>query len=324
MSVPSHLYLPFGIASLLSLHGLRKRSLSPSGAFAAFLVGFLTFAPPLRAFGTSLIVFYLVGSRATKVGKALKRSYEEGYEDAGYRDWMQVLCNSGSALVCATVWASSFAPGWLGGLSDPLGRVIGVKPGKVAYKPEEWCPVSSDVANGLSRALLFGTLGHFACCLGDTLASELGILSKSRPRLVTTFKALLFHPSVPPGTNGAMSTMGTLASVAGGSIMGLTLLASMLIEVPACRRGWTTHATQLLTWGFLAGGLGSLMDSFLGATVQRTRYSKSLNKILSDHSKLAKTSSDDVKVVSGIGLLTNNQVNLVSSLLTSLVLAKLA
>ncbi|TBU36320.1 integral membrane protein DUF92-domain-containing protein, partial [Dichomitus squalens] len=51
---------------------------------------------------------------------------------------------------------------------------------------------------------------HFACCLGDTLASELGILSRSPPILITTLKR------VPPGTNGGLSVLGTLASVGGG------------------------------------------------------------------------------------------------------------
>ena len=58
--------LAASVASLLSLHGLRKKSLSPSGAATAFVVGFLTFAGALRVFGIALIVFYLLGSRATK------------------------------------------------------------------------------------------------------------------------------------------------------------------------------------------------------------------------------------------------------------------
>lgn len=110
--------IPFCIASLLAVHGeyasaflqqcrpgssiltavcddinpigKRKKSLSPSGAAAAFVIGFLTMAAPLRTFRVSLIVFYLVGSRATKVGKALKDTLEEGHEEAGYRDAMQV------------------------------------------------------------------------------------------------------------------------------------------------------------------------------------------------------------------------------------------
>lgn len=53
-------------ASLLSFHGLRKKSLSPSGALMAFVVGVLTMAGGLRVFGVTLIVFYLLGSRATK------------------------------------------------------------------------------------------------------------------------------------------------------------------------------------------------------------------------------------------------------------------
>ena len=94
---------------------------------------------------------------------------------------------------------------------------------------------------------------HFACCLGDTLASELGILSKSPPILITTFKP------VPPGTNGGMSVLGTAASLTGGFVMGLTLATTLAIENAVCRQNWVAELLPLLLWGTAAGGLGSLV-----------------------------------------------------------------
>lgn len=58
--------ISLAIALLLSVHGLRKKSLSTSGALMAFVVGFLTMTGGTRVFGVTLIGFYLVGSRATK------------------------------------------------------------------------------------------------------------------------------------------------------------------------------------------------------------------------------------------------------------------
>jgi uncharacterized membrane protein len=60
------LFIPLVIATLLSVHGLRSRSLSLSGAITAFVVGFSMLAVPVRTIGVTLIVFYLIGSRATK------------------------------------------------------------------------------------------------------------------------------------------------------------------------------------------------------------------------------------------------------------------
>lgn len=92
---------------------------------------------------------------------------------------------------------------------------------------------------------------HFACCLGDTLASELGILSKTPPRLITTLK------TVPPGTNGAISKVGTAASIGGGVIMGLTMWCSLLMESAKCRDDWLGIGVELLLWGAFGGGIGS-------------------------------------------------------------------
>ncbi len=159
---------------------------------------------------------------------------------------------------------------------------------------------------------------HFACCLGDTLASELGILSTVPPRLITTFKP------VPPGTNGGMSLYGTLASAAGGIIMGLTIALSLLLESGSCRREWQGVVFPLLGWGAFAGLFGSFVripphniggsnpnifnvqiDSLMGATIQRTRFSSKTKRILTDESPAPKDT--EIKVISGLNILTNNQ-----------------
>lgn len=158
------------------------------------------------------------------------------------------------------------------------------------------------------------------------MASELGILSKSRPVLITTFK------QVPPGTNGAMSVAGTIASVFGGLIMGLTVGLGLMLETKACS-SWSMVASTV-AWGGFAGGFGSLVrrsvnnmlkysadvdvsqvDSFLGATIQQTKYSTDSKKIIENAPK----NSADIRVISGVDLLTNNQVNVVSSVVTALV-----
>src|ERR1700761_8254462 len=84
-------WIPVLLASGLAGHGLRKRSLSPSGAAAAFIVGALMLSVHLRVFGVSLIMFYLLGSRVTRVGKNLKQTLEEGHDThgGGYRNAQQ-------------------------------------------------------------------------------------------------------------------------------------------------------------------------------------------------------------------------------------------
>ena len=64
-------HIPLLVAVGLATHGLRKGSLSSSGAVAAFLVGYGHLANPLKVFGVTLIFFYLAGSRVTKVGYGL-------------------------------------------------------------------------------------------------------------------------------------------------------------------------------------------------------------------------------------------------------------
>jgi len=304
--------VPLFLALSLAAHGLRKGSLAPSGAITAAIVGFAIMAVPLRTFGVSLIVFYLVGSRATKLGKERKAKIEQGHAEAGYRDGWQVLSNSFTALIAASAWGVLFTPR---SLHSHLYQAS-VAPAQFlpTWSNDGWCAALPPSASGWSRTLLFVSLGHFACCLGDTLASEIGVLSKSPPLLITTLKR------VPPGTNGALSLLGTLASVAGGAIMGLTFAATLFTENAECRTA--ALLLELVWYGSLAGLVGSMIDSLLGATIQRTRYAVDSKLILPDDAP--DDIGEKVKVVSGLNILTNNQINLLSSILTAALLGQLA
>jgi uncharacterized membrane protein len=94
-----------------------------------------------------------------------------------------------------------------------------------------------------------GFVGAIAAAGADTWATELGLLATSRPRLITSLQW------VEPGTSGGITAEGLAASVGGALSVGLawSLLGG----------GW-----QGLPVAIIAGTCGSLIDSWLGATLQ--------------------------------------------------------
>ena len=150
--------VPFLFATALSVNGLRKRSLSPSGAAAAFLTGISMLSLPLRTPGIVLITFYLLGSSATRAGHLRKAALEDGHDQglAGYRTAAQVFSNSASALIATLTWGALHAPGFPGvRVAEAL---FGVR--SVPYVDEVWCPLDAAITDGWSRALLFVVLGY--------------------------------------------------------------------------------------------------------------------------------------------------------------------
>jgi len=73
---------------------------------------------------------------------------------------------------------------------------------------------------------------------------------------------------------------------------------------------------MILSCGFY-GLFCSVLDSVLGATLQQTVYSKNEKRVIAK-SKIALGGRREIVVVCGHDVLTNNQVNLVSSTATGL------
>ncbi|XP_022145072.1 protein PGR [Momordica charantia] len=170
---------------------------------------------------------------------------------------------------------------------------------------QDKCLDSKDSA--LVTGLIGGILGHYSCCNGDTWSSELGILSDATPRLITTFKP------VRKGTNGAVTNAGLLAAAAAGGVIGL---AFVLIGFFTTECAYGTALKQLLVipLAAMAGLCGSVIDSLLGATVQFSGFCTVRNKVVGKP-------GPTVKKISGLNILDNNAVNLVSVLLTTLLTA---
>jgi uncharacterized protein (TIGR00297 family) len=95
--------------------------------------------------------------------------------------------------------------------------------------------------------------GALAAATADSWSTEIGTLSASPPRLVTSWRP------VAAGTSGAVTPLGLAAAIAG----------AMLIAAAA----WLMHWPAVAAVAAVAGGVaGALIDSLLGALWQAKRH----------------------------------------------------
>jgi uncharacterized protein (TIGR00297 family) len=149
----------------------------------------------------------------------------------------------------------------------------------------------------------FAYAGAMAAVNADTWATELGVLNPRRPRLLITGQP------VEPGTSGAISLYGTLATIAGAALIGLVGSAFS----PA--GGWLS----MIIAATLGGACGSLFDSLLGATVQAIYHCPQCNKETERHP--LHTCGTETVQIRGWRWLNNDLVNLLASLVGALIAA---
>jgi len=113
-------------------------------------------------------------------------------------------------------------------------------------------PLALAVCYGIygSDMFIYAFIGSVATANGDTLASEIGETSRSKPRMITTLK------EIEPGVDGGVTPLGEAASLAGAIIIGLFAVGTGMVGFFG------------ILAGTIGGFLGTNFDSLLGATLQ--------------------------------------------------------
>ena len=218
--------ITFGIilSIVISLLAYRLGSLSRSGAWAAFFNGALIFGLGGLPWATLLLAFFVSSSWLSRAFRRQKMALHEKFAKGSRRDWGQVLANGG--LGTAVVMIHTLLP-------------------------EQAWPWAA-------------YLGAMAAVNSDTWATEIGVLSRSAPRLITQW-LLPWHKrtgTIEKGTSGGVTPLGTLAALVGAAF--ITAFA-LLFSPPQ-------QTLPLLIAGLIGGLSGSIFDSWLGATVQGIYY----------------------------------------------------
>lgn len=171
-----------------------KKLLTPAGYAHAWLLGVLVWGClGWRGYGV-VMVYFLVGSGVTRIGKAKKEAAGIAEKRAGMRGPENVWGSALTATVCA--------------LGVPL--------------------VNSGVINNLAAnwvtLLSLGYVASFTTKLSDTSASEVGKAYGKSTFLITTLRP------VPAGTEGAVSLEGTIAGLVGSVVIAFVGWAVGLIS----------------------------------------------------------------------------------------------
>ena len=134
-------------------------------------------------------------------------------------------------------------------------------------------------------------LAAIAAATADTWASEIGLLSPWDPIHITKLKSVI------KGTSGGISLLGTLGSVLGATVIGIT---GVQLGLPV----------SLLGIIIFTGTAGGLVDSVLGGSIQATFQCTECNNITEKRKHCNLPSMH----VSGLYIVDNDMVNFLNTI----------
>jgi uncharacterized protein (TIGR00297 family) len=259
------LLIGFVLGGLIGYLALRAGALSRSGAWAAALSGGLIFGLGRIPWSVLLLLFFISSSLLSRLFKQRKIAVSEKFSKGSQRDWGQVIANGG------------------------LGAMLVVV--HTLFPTQAWPWVAF--------------VGAMAAVNADTWATEIGVLSSSPPRLITSGKI------VEQGTSGGVTLLGTSATIMGAFLIGL----GAAIFDPLFSS--STGSWVLIFVATLGGLAGSLFDSLLGATSQAIYYCSGCQKETERYP--LHICGTQTNLIRGWDWLNNDLVNFACSLFGALV-----
>ena len=243
-------------SALIGLLAYRRGSLSRGGVAGAILTGTTIFAGGGIVPGTMLVTFFVSSSALSHWRKGRKVEVAIVEAEKGARRDLAQTLANGGAATLLVL----------------VGRL---------YPTAPWLPA---------------LVGAVATTNADTWATEIGLLNRHAPRLITTGR------TVPPGTSGGLSPLGTGAAAAGAAAIGA--VSAIGLRLGGARAGW------LLPLGLVSGLAGSFADSLLGATVQ-ARYHCPRCDLATE--RTVHRCGTPTMLVGGFRALDNDAVNFIAS-----------
>jgi len=245
------------VVSLLSVIALRLRVLDIAGTALAALLGLIVYWAFGRGGFLVLALFVVVAGITTKFGY-MKKSLKGGAEPRmGLRGWRNV---AGNGLLAALI---------------ALAQLMSPEPNEV---------------------LVSSYLGAVSAVFGDTMATEVGLLSRGQPRLI------LGLGRVQPGTPGGVTLLGYLGALSSGIVLSGATIAL----------GALNPMSRSLSIPVAIGGaiVGTTVDSLVGQLFQAI-YACDGCGALTEHSLHCGRKG---RLVKGYRIVGNQFVNFVASL----------
>ena len=178
------------VNGVLAIVGYFTRSVSFSGAIGGWVLGAILILGAGWPLYLALLVFFVIGTLATKAGYARKARLGLAQEGGGRRGFSHAFSNVGVAAICAIAVSR-------------LGRSVHSSAVEIELLP------------------MFMGIAALATAAADTTASEIGQLLGRRAFLPLTLRR------VEVGTEGAISMEGTLAGALAGFLVALAGTAAV-------------------------------------------------------------------------------------------------
>ena len=271
------LYFTIGFITSLVIGypSYRRKCVTRDGFIVSLFIGSIIFMTGWQTY-LILLFFFISSTILTRWKADIKKQYEFKL-DIGGRNWKQAIGASAGTILLSLILIFSLM--------------------FINYKK-------------ILSSLFIGLVSTIAVSNADTWAVEIGALSKNKPRLIT--KPWIV---VDKGVSGGVTLLGEFASILGSFTIALISTILYLLSGRYSLSTWymiDISPSKLFITVFLAGWIGEILDSIIGANLQVKYFCPQCNKYTD---REVHRCGSKTKYISGLKYVKNETVNLIVTVL---------